>query len=165
MVQLSDVLKAIGPNASIVFAAWIFMGFLQQRYDAAFGRYQQAVGDYRSVGHDAGRADNLRAQVLAYRRWCRLMSRASLIGLVAATLLISSLIFGALDIIVPQSTILTLSGIATAIGGFVLVIVAAFIVIAEGRIVVRQIDDELRDVPNLADGAGGGAGKDVGNAI
>ena len=163
MVQLSDVLKAIGPNASIVFAAWIFMGFLQQRYDAALGRYQQAVGDYRSEGHDAGRADNLKAQVLSYRRRCRLMSRASLIGLVAAILLISSLILGALDIIVPQSATLTVLGVATAIGGFVLVIVAAFIVIAEGRIVVRQIDDELRDVPNLADGAGGGSGKDVGN--
>ncbi|MCJ2131023.1 DUF2721 domain-containing protein [Methylobacterium sp. E-045] len=164
MVQLSDVLKAIGPNASIVFAAWIFMGFLQQRYDAALGRYQQAVGDYRSEGHDIGRADNLRAQVLAYRRRCRLMSRASLIGLVAAILLISALIFGALDVIVPRSTAITVLGIATAIGGFVLVIVAAIVVIVEGAVVIRQIDDELRDVPNLTDGAGGGAGNDVGNA-
>jgi len=162
MVQLSDVLKAIGPNASIVFAAWIFMGFLQQRYDAVLGRYQGAVGDYRSEGHDAGRADNLKAQVLAYRHRCRLMSRASLVGLVAAILPISSLIFAALDVLVPQSASLTVLGVATAIGGFVLVIVAAIIVIAEGRIVVRQIDDELRDVPNLADGAGGGVRKDMG---
>jgi uncharacterized membrane protein YraQ (UPF0718 family) len=163
MVQLSDVLKAIGPNASIVFAAWIFMGFLQQRYDAALDRYRQAVGDYRSGSHDAGRAGNLKAQVLAYRHRCRLMSRASLVGLVAAILLIGSLILGALDVIVPGSASVTVLGIATALGGFVLVITAAFIVIAEGRIVVRQIDDELRDVPNLADEAGGGAGKDVGN--
>jgi len=162
MVHLGDVLKAIGPNASIVFAAWIFMGFLQQRYDAALGRYQQAVGDYRSEAHDAGRANNLKAQVLAYRRRCRLMSRASLIGLVAAILLISALIFGALDVIAPAATI-TVLGITTAIGGFVLVIVAAIIVIFEGRIVIRQIDDELRDVPNLADQAGDGVGKDVGN--
>lgn len=156
MVQLSDILKAIGPNASIVFAAWIFMGFLQQRYDAAFGRYQQAVGDYRSNGHDAGRADNLKAQVLAYRRRCRLMSRASLVGLVAAILLITSLVFGALDVLMPQSATITACGVATAIGGFVLVIAAAFIVIAEGRIVRRQIDDELRDVSILAEEAGGG---------
>lgn len=165
MVQLGDVLKAIGPNASIVFAAWIFMGFLQQRYDAALDRYRQAVGDYRSEGHEPGRADNLKAQVLAYRHRCRLMSRTSLLGLVAAILLIGSLVFGALDVIVPQSAAITVCGIATAIGGFVTVIVAATIVIAEGRIVVRQIDDELRDVPNLADRAGGGAGKDVGNGI
>ncbi|KQO61050.1 hypothetical protein ASF24_03700 [Methylobacterium sp. Leaf86] len=156
MVQLSDVLKAIGPNASIVFAAWIFMGFLQQRYDAAFDRYQQAVGDYRSNGHETGRADNLKAQVLAYRRRCRLMSRASLLGLVAAILLITSLVFGALDVLVPKSATITACGTATAIGGFVLVIIAALIVIAEGRIVRRQIDDELRDVSILAEEAGGG---------
>jgi hypothetical protein len=164
MLQLSDVLKAIGPNASIVFAAWIFMGFLQQRYDAALNRYQQAVGDYRSNGHEAGRADNLKAQVLVYRHRCRLMSRASFVGLVAAILLISSLIFGALDVIMPQTAAITFLGVAAAVGGFALVIVAAIIVIVEGRVVVRQIDDELRDVPNLADGAGGGAGNDVGNA-
>jgi len=91
------------------------------------------------------------------------MSRASLVGLVAAILLISFLIFGALDVLVPQSGAITVLGVATAIGGFILVIVAAIIVIAEGRTVVRQIDDELRDVPNLADGASGGSGKDVGN--
>jgi hypothetical protein len=34
------------------------------------------------------------------------------------------------------------------------VIVAALIVIAEGRVVERQIDDELRDVSNLAENAG-----------
>jgi hypothetical protein len=39
-LELSDVLKAIGPAASIIFAAWIFMGFLQQRYDAAVSRYR-----------------------------------------------------------------------------------------------------------------------------
>lgn len=156
MVQLSDVLKAIGPNAAIVFAAWIFMGFLQQRYDGALDRYRQAVGDYRSNKHDATRADNLKNQVLAYRHRCRLMSRATLIGLLAAILLISSLIFGGLDVMVPKSIIITICGIATTMGGFVLVIVAALIVIVEGRVVKRQIDDELRDVSDLAEEAGGG---------
>ena len=31
--DVQSFLKAIGPSASIVFADWIFMGFLQQRYD------------------------------------------------------------------------------------------------------------------------------------
>ena len=156
MVQLSDVLKAVGPNASIVFAAWIFMGFLQQRNDGALDRYRRAVGDYRSNKHDVTRADNLKSQVLAYRRRCRLMNRATFVGLVAAILLISSLIFGAMDVMVPQSATIAVCGIATAIGGFVLVIIAAVIVVAEGRIVERQIDDELRDVADLAEEAGGG---------
>ena len=156
MVQLSDVLKAIGPNAAIVFAAWIFMGFLQQRYDGALGRYQQAVGDYRSNEHDVDRSGNLKSQALAYRHRCRLMGRATLFGLLAAILLISSLIFSGLDVLVPKSAIIMVCGIAATMGGLALVIVAAIIVIIEGQTVKRQIDDELRDVPDLAKEAGGG---------
>jgi uncharacterized membrane protein YraQ (UPF0718 family) len=150
MIQLGDVLKAIGPNASIVFAAWIFMGFLQQRYDSAIDRYREAVGDYRSNDHAEDRAGNLKDQILTYRMRCKLMGWATLIGLVAAILLIAALIFGALDVIVPRNTFITAAGTATSILGFVLVIVAACVVIAEGSIVRRQLDDELRDVPDLA---------------
>jgi hypothetical protein len=41
--ELKDILTAIGPNASIVFAAWIFMGFLQQRYSVALERYGSLI--------------------------------------------------------------------------------------------------------------------------
>jgi hypothetical protein len=43
-----------------VFAAWIFRGFLQQRYDSAIDRYREAVGDYRSNDHAEDRGGNLR---------------------------------------------------------------------------------------------------------
>jgi len=149
MVQLADVLKAVGPNASIIFAAWIFMGFLQQRYDNAVDRYRQSVADYRAHDHEEDRAGNLREQILLLRRRCRLMGRSVLIGLIAAILLISSLIFGALDVIVPRVAAIATGGVVTALAGFALVIVAAGYVIVEGRIVGRQIDDELRDVGDL----------------
>jgi uncharacterized membrane protein YraQ (UPF0718 family) len=150
VVQLGDVLKAIGPNASIVFAAWIFMGFLQQRYDNAINRYREAVADYRSNEHEDDRAGNLKDQILMYRHRCLLMEWATLVGLVAAILLIAALIFGALDVVIPKNAIISAAGTASAIIGFVLVIVAAAMVITEGRIVHRQLDDELRDVPDLA---------------
>ena len=159
MDQLTNVLKAIGPNASIIFAAWIFMGFLQQRYDGAVTRYRDAVGDYRSAEHEGDRASNLKRQVLLYRRRCKLMAWATLIGLLAAILLISSLLFGALDAIAPKIAIITTSGTIAAVAGFVLIIVAAIIVIVEGLVVSQQIDDELRDVPDLAEGTGQQAGK------
>lgn len=149
MIQLGDVLKAMGPNAAIVFAAWIFMGFLQQRYDSASDRYKSAVGDYRTGEHEDARAENLRSQIKAYQRRCRLMSRATLAGLFAAILLIASLILGAIDVIIPGNSAVTMLGIATSLVGFVLVIVAALIVIAETRIVDRQLDAELDDVPEL----------------
>ena len=154
MGQLADVLKALGPNASIIFAAWIFMGFLQQRYDSAVDRYREAVGDYRSHEHEDERTGNLREQVLLLRRRCKIMGRSVLIGLTAAILLILSLIFGALDVLVPRTPLIAIAGIASAIAGFVLVMIAAGFVIAEGRIVGRQIDDELRDVGDLAQHTG-----------
>jgi hypothetical protein len=150
MAQLGEVLKAIGPNASIVFAAWIFMGFLQQRYDSAIDRYREAVGDYRSNEHDERRAGNLKDQILLYQHRCRLMGSATLLGLVAAILLIGSLMFGAADVLMPKQPVITTAGVLTSMLGFALVILAACFVIAEGRIVRRQLDDELRDVPDLA---------------
>lgn len=153
MAQLADVLKAIGPNAAIIFAAWIFMGFLQQRYDNAIDRYREVVGDYRSNDHDPERADNLKDQVLTYLHRCELMSHATLVGLIAAILLIASLILGAVDVLLPGSAAVGIAGIAASLGGFALVIVAAALVVTEGRIVHRQILDELRDVPDLRDEA------------
>lgn len=152
MVQLGDFLKAIGPNAAIVFAAWIFMGFLQQRYDSAVDRFRDAVGDFRSHQHEENRSGNLKNQILMYRRRCRMMGWATVVGLISAIFLISSLIFGGLDVILPHSSWITFIGIVTSFAGFGLVIVAAVIVIAEGFSVNRQLDDETRDVPELGDG-------------
>lgn len=151
MFELGDVLKGIGPSASIVFAAWIFMTFLQQRYDGAIDRYRAAVGDYRSNDHDGDRAGNLKGQILTYQHRCRLMSWAKLIGLVAAILLIAALIFGTIDVIVSKVALVVAAGAAAATVGFLLVIVAVIVVIIEERIVYRQLDDELRDIPDLVE--------------
>lgn len=53
------------------------------------------------------------------------MVRATRVGLIAAILLISSLLFGALDAIAPKIPLITISGTIAAIAGFALVIVAA----------------------------------------
>ena len=41
--------------------------------------------------------------------------------------------------------------------GFILVIVAAIIVLVEGLVVWRQLDDELPDVPDLNEAVGAGS--------
>jgi len=154
MDKLSDFLKATGPNAAIIFAAWIFMGFLQQRYDSAVDRYRAAAGDFRSEKHDKGRAANLKDQIVIYRRRCVLMGRATSVGLVSAIFLISSLMLGGLDVIVPGKMWIGAAGIGASFLGFALVILAAAIVIAEGRRTDNQLDDEVRDVPELSDDQG-----------
>lgn len=158
MVELGEYLKAVGPNASIVFASWIFMGFLQQRYDGAVNRYREAVGDYRSSEHDEDRGSNLRDQVIAYHHRCRLMENATLVGLFAAILLILSLLFGGLDVLVPDVPAIAVAGVVSTTLGLMLVIVAAALVIREGALIRRQLANEVRDLPDLAPRTGNAAG-------
>ena len=95
--QLSDVLKAIGQAASIIFLAWIFMGFLQQRYDAAISRYREAISNFYTGRHEAERRDNIREQILAFKSRCELMNYACLAGLVSAILFLLTLVAGEID--------------------------------------------------------------------
>ena len=86
------------------------------------------------------------------------MGLALLTGLFAAILLIASLMFGALDVIVPRVSAIAWAGTAAALVGFGLVIAAALIVVRESRLVTRELDNELRDIPDLAEGTGHRAG-------
>lgn len=152
--DVSNMLKAIGPAASIIFAAWIFMGFLQQRFDTAMGRYQTAVEAFRSEGIPEDRRYNIKQQILTYKRRCELMSRANIVGLSAAILLIVTLIAGEVDILVPSLPLVGYLCAASALIGFALVIVATVYVVVEGSITHRQIVSELLDVPDLARSSG-----------
>jgi hypothetical protein len=147
-LHIAQILKALGPAASIIFAAWIFMGFLQQRYDAALARYRGMVERYRVDDASSERRDNMRDQIRLYRRRCAMMNVASIIGLTSAILLILTLITGELSMLGVR--FLTYVSASTALAGFILVIVAAGITIAEGIIIRRQLDAELLDVADLA---------------
>lgn len=165
MFQLKDVLQAIGPTASIVFAAWIFMGFLQQRYDSASERYKATVDQYRDKSLPKERRANLKDQALRYRRRCLLMLRATRAGLLAAMLLISALVVRVADVVFPRYPALAVAGTALAAFGFLLVILSAAIVYGESLVVGRQTDAELLDVPDVAQAIGSirGAIQDRGN--
>jgi hypothetical protein len=45
--KLKDVLDAVGPTASLIFAAWIYLSFLQQRYSSGYQNYRDLVSMYR----------------------------------------------------------------------------------------------------------------------
>lgn len=147
-MQIADILKALGPAASIIFAAWIFMGFLQQRYDAALTRFRDMIERYRDGDVSSERRDNMRDQIRLYRRRCTMMNVASIIGMTSAILLILTLISGELSML--GLKFLSYVSAYSALAGFFLVIVAAGITIVEGIIIHRQLNDELLDVPDLA---------------
>jgi len=69
-------------------------------------------------------------------------------------LLILTLITGELDILLPDTTRLKYVSAGCALLGFLLVIVAAMLVIMEARIPYRQIAEEVLDVPDLASSTG-----------
>lgn len=153
-VDISKIFQAVGPAASIIFAAWIFMGFLQQRYDSAVDRYMSAISEYRGGNISEERGGNLRDQVLVYKRRCELMNKANMIGLVAAILLILTLMAGELAIVLPSIKALDVVSATSALFGFALVIVAAVYVLIESSITHRQLDSELLDVADLAESTG-----------
>jgi hypothetical protein len=139
------------PSASIVFAAWIFMGFLQQRYDAAVERYRSMIGECRTQsGVSDARRRNIREQLATYQRRCRLMNAACNVGLLSAILLILSLIAGELDVIFTGITLFKDASALASLAGFMFVIAAAVLVLIESAISRRQLDWEVMDIPGLA---------------
>ena len=157
-LDLTNILKVIGPAASIIFAAWIFMGFLQTRYDAAIDRYRELIDKYRTSELSGSRKANMRDQIVCYKRRCELMSYANIIGLISAIMLITTLIAGGMSLALPDIALFKYVSAGLALLGFLLVIAATIIVIREGMITQRQIYSELLDVPDLAEGVGQEAG-------
>ena len=150
--ELGDVLKLIGPAASIVFAAWIFMGFLQQRYDSAVDRYRSMIAESREPqGLSDVRRSNIRDELVTYQRRCRVMMLACDVGLVSAVLLITTLIAGELDIIFTGVALFKYASAISAAIGLGLVIVAAGLVFFESSLSRRQLQKEGLDVPDVAE--------------
>jgi hypothetical protein len=82
--ELKDLLDAIGPSASLIFAAWIFLTFLQARYTSAYDRYRGLIEKYRAGVDDKTEKHNVADQVLLYRSRVEQMRRATNVGVVAA---------------------------------------------------------------------------------
>ncbi|MDB6088009.1 MAG: conserved rane protein of unknown function [Gammaproteobacteria bacterium] len=151
--QLKDLLQAVGPTASLIFAAWIFLNFLQSRYTAAYDRYRALIAEYRVHREQDRRRQSLRDQILEYKRRCEQMRKATHLGVLAAIVLISALIFAALDTIYDQLSLLKYLSATCAVGGLLLVIWAATYVIVENSRLQLIIDSDLSDVPDLQEGA------------
>jgi hypothetical protein len=83
--QLKDLLQAVGPTASLIFAAWIFLSFLQSRYTSAYERYRSLLQEFRTHEAKDRRRETLQDQILEYKRRCEQMKTATNIGVIAVT--------------------------------------------------------------------------------
>ena len=78
------------------------------------------------------------------------MNVASSIGLLSAASLVLTLIIGELALVFPEIRSLVWASISLAIFGLLLIVVATLIVLVEGSVIHRQLEQELQDVPELA---------------
>lgn len=125
--QLQQVPAAVGPGASIVVAATIFLAYLQSHYSTAFHFYWPLVQHGRDHGVEDTRGRDVRAPVLLIKQHFELMRLATTLGLVAMILLIATLISGTVTAVLPSAQALNVIGALTAVAGFALVIAAASI--------------------------------------
>lgn len=140
-----DLLDAVGPPAALIFAAWIFMSFLQQRYLTSFDNYRALVASYRDGGLSDARMSSIKKQVGLYKTRCEIMKRATNIGLVAAIFLIFALIVAAFDVMFPQVPAWKYIISVCAVAGLSLVIVGALLVIQENSMLQEALDSEVAD--------------------
>src|SRR4051812_13232285 len=148
---MKDFLEAIGPSASLIFASWIFLSFLQTRYTSAYDRYRSLIEERRQnlkKAPDEGVTDedphqrSLAGQIALYRRRCEHMRLATNFGVIAAILLIVTILCGGLQVLAPQAGVVRLVGAATAVGGLSLLIAAAAFVLFENSLIRHAMNDE-----------------------
>jgi hypothetical protein len=120
-----------------VFAAWIFLSFLQQRYVAAFERFRELTNEYR--GAESPRHESVRTQI-------RL---ATNIGVVSAILLLCTLMMGGLNVVFPGHKMLPPVAAAFALGGLTLVVVSAVIVLIENTLIGFALSEDVADLPGI----------------
>ena len=152
--QLKDVLTAAGPTASLIFAAWIFRSFLQERYTGSYERYRALVSELREKQApeqlSPARRRSLHDQVGLYRRRCEQMRLATNIGVIAAIVLILGVISSVIGLMVPQLSVTKYTSVGAIIVGLILVIVAASYVLAENTSIRTAMEREVADLPDLA---------------
>ena len=154
MHDVKSFLTAVGPTASLIFAAWIFLSFLQQRYGTAYNLYRELIAEYREPDKDARRRETLRFQILEYKHRCEQMRISTQLGVVGAILLIIAVMSGGIDTLADQTWLFMLC-VVTGLLGLAVVIGAALLVLRENFRLQMIIDSEISEHPELFEGPAG----------
>jgi hypothetical protein len=147
--DLQELLKALGSNAALIFAAWIFLSFLQQRYSGAYDRYRQLIDDYRNGERDSPHSREVHRQILLYRQRCEQMRLATQLGVWAAISIIVGLLAGAISMMVGENPVLKVIGAGGVMLGLAVVVAAALLVVRENSLIERALESEPADIPEL----------------
>jgi hypothetical protein len=166
--QLKDILQTAGPTAALVFASWMFLQLLTQKFTSTFSQYRALIAEYRSADVSDQRRQHLGEQIPVYKRRCEQMQRATVIGVVAAILLIFTLLAATVETIFGGDLpVLKYAGAAASVLGLSALLWAAVYLILENKSVVATVISEMKDLPSVSmrsgvhgfDGEDGGRGK------
>jgi len=155
--NLKGVLDVVGPTAGLIFASWLFLSFLGQRYSVGYERYRALIKEYREQQGRSARRTLLGEQILLYKRRCEQMKVATNLGVVAALFLITTIIAATLNVIFPAADFLKYVSAAASMIGLLLVSGGAVLVMIENTHIQQALDGEIADIPELAPNAGSGA--------
>jgi hypothetical protein len=149
-IDLLAILNAVGPSATLSFASWWFLSFLQGRYASSYDRYRALIDEFRQ-NRDATdpHHESTGAQVRLYRKRVEQMRLATTGGIIASMLLVVTTLTGALVAMIPQLSSLRYLGAATMVLGLVTLLVAASFVIRENTLIRHAMDSEISDLPEL----------------
>jgi hypothetical protein len=158
--ELKDVIQAVGPNASLVFASWIFMSFLESRYSNAYTLYRKMIDDLRENKAEGARRKTIYDEIVVYRQRLNRMRLATNLGLYAAILLLGTLILSGLNVVFGSPAFLKYIGVVSVVVGLALIMWSASLVIIENKMLKMPLDrdgddlDELRGVAQKAQARG-----------
>jgi hypothetical protein len=147
--DLKDVLTTVGPTTGLIFASWLFLQYLNQRYVSAHDRYRALIAEYRQGDGQNPRRHSLMDQIRLYRRRCDEMRWATNIGLLAAMLLIVGLLAAFLQLVSKSLDFLKFVSVGASVLGLLLVIGAAALVMVENMLLKRAIESDSSDIPEL----------------
>jgi hypothetical protein len=148
--DLQRVLNTAGPTASLIFASWILLSVLQERYSSAHDHFRELATELRTNPLVGSLHANGEEQLRLYKRRCHLLHAAITTALIAAIFLITTIITGTVYLVLPQLAVLKYVSVGCSVIGLLLVIGAAVVVLAENTLVRRVLDREVSDIPALA---------------
>ncbi len=148
--DLKEVLNTAAPTASLVFASWLFLQLLNMRFEGAMARYERAIDEYREGKADEKRKETLYELISLHGRRCVQMRRALHTGLLAAMLLVLSLVAATIHLAfgAPVPKVVTL---VCSITGLSLIIAAAAMVMVENHLGRPTLRRQFEDIPELVD--------------
>jgi hypothetical protein len=147
--ELKDVIQAVGPNASLVFASWIFMSFLESRYSNAYTLYRKMIDDLRENKAEGPRRKTIHDEIVLYRQRLNRMRLATNLGLYAAILLLGTLILSGLNVVFGSPAFLKYIGVVCVVVGLALIMWSASLVIIENKLLKMPLDRDGDDIEEL----------------